>query len=226
LQGLDRKTVFTGFNIRQKVDIRWVWDQPKVEHFAAPIFTDDSIMVGLPAMDYDHYMHLDSFSEDYISASVENDMDEAHNAYHKIPKESRKHWVLLQFPPLKGWNGIRLSCKEIFRNPDYTDEAKLEIETFPVKSYHKDTKRTSVNWFVQWKWLLMMMEAVSSIAEVNLMRKSRGLQLLTWLPNMTISTEIMSRKLCRRREKKKMSESMLKKVNVILESMKVSLQSL
>jgi hypothetical protein len=133
------------------VDIRWVWDQPKVEHFAARIFTDDSIMVGLPAMDYDHYMHLDSFSEDHISASVENDMDEARNAYHKIPKESRKRWVLLQFPPLKGWNGIRLSCKEIFRNPDYTDEAKLEIETFPVKSYHKDTKRTSVNWFVQWK---------------------------------------------------------------------------
>jgi hypothetical protein len=151
LTGLDGKSVFTGFSIRRKIDPRWLWDEPKVEHFSARIFTDDSIIIGLPGMDYDHYLNVPEFSEEHISESVEKEMDEARNAYHLIPPENRKRWVLLQFPALQGWDGIRLSCKEIFRNPDYTDESKLEVEVFPVKSFHNDTKRTMINWFVQWK---------------------------------------------------------------------------
>jgi hypothetical protein len=91
-----------------------VWDEPKVGHFTARIFTDDSIMVGIPGMDYDHYKHIDCFPEDHLSESVEKDMDKAHNAFHKLSEQGRKHWILLQFPPLPGMNGIWLSCKEIY----------------------------------------------------------------------------------------------------------------
>ncbi|KAG7339235.1 hypothetical protein IV203_002117 [Nitzschia inconspicua] len=60
LVAIDGKHVFRGFSFRKEVDPRWVIDFPEIEKmpFKAEIVegVDNEIMVGFPAMDYNHWI--------------------------------------------------------------------------------------------------------------------------------------------------------------------------
>lgn len=48
-----------------------------VEWHVARLLTDDSVIIGLPGISYDHLFHIDKF--DKVSEDIYNDMDERRN---------------------------------------------------------------------------------------------------------------------------------------------------
>jgi hypothetical protein len=82
-------------------------------------FSDDSALVGIPGISYNHLYHIDSFAG--VSVCISKEMDENRNQilldpvkYNKIPMV----WYLIKFPPRPGMSGVRLSVREIFINTE------------------------------------------------------------------------------------------------------------
>jgi hypothetical protein len=57
--------------MRKMIDPRWIIDYPEVEkmpfHTEIVEGVDDKVLVGFPAMDYNHFMNVDNFPDLYVS---------------------------------------------------------------------------------------------------------------------------------------------------------------
>jgi hypothetical protein len=150
LQGIDEKSFFNGFNIQNEADPRWTFDDPQADFYLASIHQDDSVLVGVPAVKYDHLYHIDGFVG--TSECVRKDIDEERNKIVPVLKKFKKlpmHWYLLQFPPRPGMTGVRLSVKEIYKCDDIHDDTSLELRYFPNLSKHHVVE-THATWWATW----------------------------------------------------------------------------
>ena len=150
LMSLDEKTVQQGAHIQVEVDGRWSLDESSEEYFLAGINSDDSVLVGLPAVKYDHIHNLDQFEE--ISQDVYNEIDEHRNRVIPVLEEYKKVpmvWYCLKFPPRPGMTGVKLSVREIYQSDSLEDDTSLDLTLFPVTSYHNVTGRTTT-WWATW----------------------------------------------------------------------------
>lgn len=150
LEARDQKSVLDGFHIQKAVDPRWTFDHSDGEFFLAKIFSDDSVLIGIPACEYDFLYNIDGFSE--ISECVYKEMDEFRNSivpkvnmYKKVPMM----WYLLKFPPRAGMTGVRLSVREIYQSDDLTDDTSLDLIYFPTTSQHS-VCGNYIMWWATW----------------------------------------------------------------------------
>jgi hypothetical protein len=146
----DEKSVLDGFHIQVAVDPRWTFDNDDGEFFLAKIFTDDSVLVGVPACEYDFLYNIDGFSE--VSECVYKEMDEFRNSIVPNVKKFKKvpmMWYLLKFPPRPGMTGVRLSVREIFQSDDLTDDTSLDLSYFPTSSVHRVCGKY-ITWWATW----------------------------------------------------------------------------
>lgn len=140
-----------GWHIQKEVDPRWTFDDENADFFVAAITSDDSVVVGIPAISYDHLYNITSFFGN--SACVTKEMDETRHKilpnlvkYKKIPML----WYRLQFPPRPGMTGVRLSVREIYLNADnLQDDTSLDLNYYPAVSTHVTTGRY-VTWWATW----------------------------------------------------------------------------
>ena len=150
IQGVDKKSVKNGWHIQVQVDPRWTFDDDTGEYFVASIVSDDTILVGVPAVSYDHLYNINGFQN---SECVDKEMDEYRNAI--LPKLTRYRvlpmmWYLLQFPPRPGMTGVRLSTREIYTNIDNVqDDTTLDLKYYPNVSSHHITGQM-VTWWAAW----------------------------------------------------------------------------
>lgn len=135
-----------------KVDPRWAYMEGKehVKWFVARILTDDSIIIGMPAVEYDHLFCIDGFKE--VSEDVYNAMDESRNKM--VPPLLKDNvvprvWYRLRFPPLPGMSGVKLSVREIFVADSPKDDTTLELMYHPNVSTHKKIGKC-VTWWASW----------------------------------------------------------------------------
>lgn len=152
LVAVNKKTVFSGLCIRKAVNPRWTLDEPEVEtpHFEARLFTDDTILIGYPAMDYDHFHNLEKFPKTFVSSAVKKKMDESRNKFAKLSKEQKRRWCAVKVHPRSNVQEVLLSVKEIYRNEDFSNDTSLELKYFPVASKHEHIPLKTINWFAQW----------------------------------------------------------------------------
>lgn len=150
LEARDMKSVLDGFHIQIAVDPRWTFDNEDGEFFLAKIFSDDSVLVGIPACQYDFVYHIDSFPE--VSECVYKEMDEFRNVIVPKVKENKKvpmMWYRLKFPPRPGMTGVRLSVREIYQSDDLTDDTSLDLHYFPSHSDHHVCGKY-ITWWATW----------------------------------------------------------------------------
>jgi hypothetical protein len=149
---LDGITMQQGANIQVEVDGRWAFDEDEddAEFFLAGINSDDSVLVGIPAVKYDQIHNLESFSE--ISEDVFNEMDEHRNVviptlkkYKKVPMV----WYCLKFPPRPGMTGVKLSVREIYQSDSLDDDTSLDLQLYPVTSTHPVCGQVTT-WWASW----------------------------------------------------------------------------
>jgi hypothetical protein len=114
------------------------------------IFTNDTILIGFPGMDYDHFHNIESFPEMNVSENVLKKMDESRNRFAKSSKEEKKRWTALKIHPRSGIREVILSVKEIYRNEDFNNDTTLELQYFPVAAKHKLLPQKTVTWYAQW----------------------------------------------------------------------------
>lgn len=140
-----------GWHIQIQVDPRWTFDDPNAEYYVAAIFSEDSVIVGIPAVSYDHLYNIAGFLGN--SECVSKEMDEYRNKvlpnfvqYKKVPMM----WYLLQFPPRPGMTGVRLSTREIYNNQDnLQDDTTLDLKYYPNASRHHTTGQ-HITWWATW----------------------------------------------------------------------------
>lgn len=126
------------------------FDDDETPFFLASLYSNDSLLVGVPGVSYDHLFNIDDFPE--VSDCVRKDMDEYRNLV--IPKLKKDHivpriWYLLKFPPRQGMTGVQLSVREIYRNDDITDDTSLDLSYFPVITEHVVCGKIST-WWATW----------------------------------------------------------------------------
>jgi hypothetical protein len=174
IPGLDGKSVKNGFHIQTEVDPRWTFDDENSDFFVAAIHSNDSVIIGLPAISYDHLYNIESFIGN--SLCVSKDMDENRNKilpnlvqYKKVPMM----WYLLQFPPRPGMTGVRLSVREIHLDPEnLQDDTTLELKYYPnISNHHKTGIHAS--WWATWNVV------ANDIGEKDMSDRKRG------APNVT-----------------------------------------
>jgi hypothetical protein len=144
---VDGNTIFKGFSLVVEVDPRWVYDDKTREFFTARIISNDTVLVGIPAMPYDVMYNLNHFTE--CGDCVVKAMDIARNKIFRDPNRLIKHF-LLNFPvPPDSRNGrVQLSTKEIYTNTD--DESELELLYPEVAVEHIHHPVDFSNQFVVW----------------------------------------------------------------------------
>jgi hypothetical protein len=154
MKAIDRKSIFSGLCIRKVVDPRWTLDEPEAEtpHFEAKIFNKDTILIGYPGMDYDHFHNIDCFPKKFVPAAIGKKMDESRNRFAKIEKGSdgRKMFTALKIHPRTGIKDVVLSVKEIYRNDDFNNLTSLQLQYFAVKSKHSRLPVKTIVWYIQW----------------------------------------------------------------------------
>jgi hypothetical protein len=144
---VDSNVIYKGFSLVVQIDPRWVLDDDSRDFFSARIFSNDSVLVGIPAMPYDVMYSPKQFMR--CGAGVVKAMDIARNKIWKDEDRLIKHY-LLTFPvPRDSKNGcVQLSTKEIYDNKD--DACDLELIYEEVVSHHKKHKAHTTNQFAVW----------------------------------------------------------------------------
>lgn len=145
--------VHQGITILKKYENRWEFDEPELEFLTARILTSDTLLIGIPGVDYDVVMNADLFPMDSLSNATWNELNEYQNRvvptmtkYKKIPMD----WYILKIKPPKGWTGVQLSVREIYVNHENPkDDSTLELLNYPVESQHNVTGR-NIHCFAQW----------------------------------------------------------------------------
>jgi hypothetical protein len=150
IPAVNNKTVKNGWNIQVPVDPRWTFDDDDGEYYLAAISSEDSVLVGIPAISYDHLYNMEKFPG--VSECVSKEMDEHRNKHVPFIKKYKKApmmWYNLKFPPRPGMTGVRLSVREIYQNENLTDDTSLDLVYFPCVSRHS-TCGLYTTWWATW----------------------------------------------------------------------------
>jgi hypothetical protein len=109
-----------------QVDPRFVYEDPTREYFSARIWTNDSVLVGIPSMPFDLLHFPEGFEPDCGEGAFKA-MDAARNKILNDPTRQIKYF-LLKFPvPIDSHTGhLELSTRELFDNLE-GDETELEL---------------------------------------------------------------------------------------------------
>ena len=144
---MDGHVIYKGFSLVVQIDPRWVLDDGSRDFFTARIVSNDSVLVGIPAMPYDVMYSLKQFKP--CGAGVVKAMDIARNKIWKDQDSLIKHF-LLTFPvPRDSKKGcIQLSTTEIYTNKDNAYD--LELIYPEVVSEHKKHKEPTINQYAVW----------------------------------------------------------------------------
>jgi hypothetical protein len=145
---MDGHIFYKGFSLVVEIDPRWVYDDSTRDFFTARIWSNNSVLVGIPAMPYDVMYTPIVFKS--CGDGVTKAMDIARNKIWKHPERLIKHF-LLTFPvPNDSKTGyVQLSTKEIYNNSD-DDIAELE-SLYPIAHVeHEQHDDTFHNQFAVW----------------------------------------------------------------------------
>jgi len=140
----NKKAFYHGYFIALPIDWRWYLDDDKTEHVKARVFTDNSVMLTMPAFDYTllHDRDTITMTNTEKMGYIQDGMDNArHNFTEDKSRRMYKH-LLLEFPADQ-----TLNASEIYA--DAGDNQELEIDFLEVCCNHKSwstSERHNVNY--------------------------------------------------------------------------------
>lgn len=160
IEGNDGKTRYDGFFIVLEQDIRFYFQDAKVEWYTCRIFSKNQLLVQTPAADWDFVNSRDFIEvehaitgDPHLNTQLDDSALEAIDTYNNRIGEDEtlqaerkfKHYILT-FPP-----DVDLSVKEIFAQA--TEDAYLDGVPINVRTFHEEREgimntRTFVCWHV------------------------------------------------------------------------------
>ncbi|KAG7350444.1 hypothetical protein IV203_009804 [Nitzschia inconspicua] len=115
---------------------------------------DNEIMVAFPAMDYNHYMNVDCFPDQFVSPKAKQQMDYCANNFNDKGKDLRLRYVVFKILPRADLKHPKVSVRGIFVNTELGKELELETKVFALKSKHSQMKKKLISWYVQWTFVV------------------------------------------------------------------------
>lgn len=141
MDGVASGTQFTGYYIMYKIDIRHIADDRNVEFYKGRVFTNNSLLLRVPAFPYSIIHNREEMSLKNAAADA---LDDARHSYEQNKAAREWKYLVLDFP-----TNHMLSSKVIYE--DAEEDEELELEIIPIQYSHSDIKGQGSEHWAAWK---------------------------------------------------------------------------